>query len=411
MEVRREATLRALTRRRNSGQVKVITGLRQSGKSTLLRQFRESLLSGGLREDQVLLLAFNDRSSRALRDPDKLLAHLKARAADGEPMVFLLDDIHRVKDFEEVLMGLLTLPNADVYVTGGSAERLSSQVLTDFRGKREEIHLYPLSFREFVTAYPGDPQGAWADFQTYGGLPGVLSRAEPEEKMEYLKSLLSEVILPDLAQRCHLRSGEELTGLVRTLAELEGSFTNPTKLSKTFQTAKGTPLTDKTLRRYLGHLEDSYLIRRSDRYDIKASRFLNTPVKYYFEDAGLRSAALNFWQQDPDRILENLVYTDLRCRSFHVDAGVVERSQRSSSGRSRQYLNVDFVATLGDRRYYLLSALSPDSDPQRRPLRSIDDSFRKIVLVKDDLPPRRDPSGLVTVGVRHFLLAPSVRDL
>lgn len=414
MEFERSAYVDQLMERRENGQVKILTGIRQCGKSyLLLRLFRRRLLSEGVSAGHILTVALNDRANKSLRDPDALLSHLKAQMTGPEVYYILLDDIQRVGDFVEVLSSLQLIPNADVYVTGGSAQGLSSDVVTEFRGHGDEIRLHPLSFRELLNANPGDQDQLWDDYLTYGGLPAVLTRQSADDKAEHLRSLLSQLYLADLAQRYQLRNREELDDLIGILAGLVGSFTNPTKLAKTFKNDKGRSITDKTLRRYLGHLEDAFFVGKAERYDIKGSRYLNTPAKYYFEDLGLLSARQGFWQQDESRTLENLIYNELRVRGFHVDVGVLEQNERTTAGgKARRYLEVDFVACRGDRKYYLQSAFSPDPDAaERRPLRAIDDSFKKIVLVRENRAPHRDAYGILTMGVRRFALEPDSLEL
>jgi len=408
MEIQREAYLQRLLDRRGSGLVKAVTGLRGAGKSyLLLRQFRARLLAEGSR---VLAVALDDRANKALRDPDRLLAHLREALSDGRPCTLLLDEVGRVKDFPDVLTSLLHFPNADIYVTAPCTEPLTSQTAPELRGRVEEIRLRPLSFREFSAAWTGDADDALGAYLTYGGLPAVLTYHTAQEKADALTALLKELYLPDISQRYALRDRKELEVLLGLLAGLTGGLTNPTKLAKALRSNGDKAVTDKTIKRYLGQLESSFFLSRSERWDIKGQRYINTPAKYYFEDLGLLSAAAGFRGLTDEQAMEALLYDELRLRGFQVDVGVVETQERTGAGKARRQLTVDFVAARADRRYYLQFA-PWGGEGERKALNSIGDSFKKLIVVPNALSPRRDERGILTLGLRRFLLDEHSLDL
>jgi predicted AAA+ superfamily ATPase len=296
----------------------------------------------------------------------------------------------------------------DVYVTGSNSKFLSSDVVTEFRGRGDEVRVHPLSFREYISAYAGDDHEAWDDYVTYGGLPLILTRDTPEDKAEYLKRLFKEVYISDIVERKRIRNRPELDELVDILASATGSLTNPLKLARTFKSVKNKPISSNTLKKYLDCLEDSFLINVVARYDVKGKRYIGSPVKYYFEDVGLRNARLNFRQTEENHIMENIIYNELRIRGFNVDVGVVELFGKEGGKTTKKQLEIDFVASLGSRKYYIQSAFSM-SDPakaasEHRPLLGVRDSFKKIIVIRDDIKPRRNEDGIVTIGIRNFLL-------
>ena len=410
MEIKRDLYLNRLIRRENNGLIKVVTGVRRCGKSYLLfNLFHNYLIEKGVAEDHIIEVALDDRSNKELRDPDQMLAYLKDRIKDKETYYIILDEVQLLSEFEDVLNSLLHIRNADVYVTGSNSKFLSSDVITEFRGRGDEIRMYPLSFREFCSAYPGSEEDAWEDYYTYGGLPLILTRETDEEKAEYLINLFQKVYLSDIIDRHKIRNREELDELVDILASAVGSLTNPLKLSKTFKSVKNKTISDKTLKKYIDYLTDAFLVSKAVRYDIKGRKYIGSPTKFYFEDVGLRNARLNFRQTEENHIMENIIYNELRIRGYRVDVGLVEVFGKNSENKTeKKHLEVDFVATKGSEKYYIQSAFAMPTDEKRkqeeRPLNAIGDSFKKIIVVKDNIKPRRDEMGIVTMGIRRFLL-------
>ena len=410
MEIRRDVYLNKLIRKKKNGLIKVVTGIRRCGKSYLLfHLFHNHLLEEGVPEDHVIEVALDDRRNKALRDPDAMLRYIEQRMQGKGDYYIILDEVQYMDEFEDVLNSLLHIPNADVYVTGSNSKFLSSDVITEFRGRGDEIHVYPLSFREYASVYPGTPDEAWDDYVVYGGLPLILSMEAPEDKAEYLTTLFQKVYLSDIVERHNVRSKAELDELVDVLASSTGSYTSLSKLMKTFKSVKNKTLSDKTIKNYIDFLMDSFLISKATRYDIKGKKYIGSPAKYYFEDVGLRNARLGFRQVEENHLMENIIYNELRIRGYHVDVGVVEHYSANSAGkREKRQLEVDFVATLGSDKCYIQSAFAmPSSDKaeqERRSLLSISDSFRKIIVVGRDQKVRRDENGIATVGIQKFLL-------
>ena len=410
MEIKRDLYLDRLIRREKNGLIKVVTGVRRCGKSYLLfNLFHNYLIEKGVAEDHIIEVALDDRTNKELRDPDQMLAYLKDRIKDKETYYIILDEVQLLSEFEDVLNSLLHIRNADVYVTGSNSKFLSSDVITEFRGRGDEIRMYPLSFREFSFAYPGSEEDAWEDYYTYGGLPLILTRETDEEKAEYLINLFQKVYLSDIIDRHKIRNREELDELVDILASAVGSLTNPLKLSKTFKSVKNKTISDKTLKKYIDYLTDAFLVSKAVRYDIKGRKYIGSPTKFYFEDVGLRNARLNFRQTEENHIMENIIYNELRIRGYRVDVGLVEVFGKNSENKTeKKHLEVDFVATKGSEKYYIQSAFAMPTDEKRkqeeRPLNAIGDSFKKIIVVKDNIKPRRDEMGIVTMGIRRFLL-------
>lgn len=410
MEIRRDVYLNKLIRKKKNGLIKVVTGIRRCGKSYLLfHLFHNHLLEEGVPEDHVIEVALDDRRNKALRDPDAMLRYIEQRTQGKGDYYIILDEVQYMDEFEDVLNSLLHIPNADVYVTGSNSKFLSSDVITEFRGRGDEIHVYPLSFREYASVYPGTPDEAWDDYVVYGGLPLILSMEAPEDKAEYLTALFQKVYLSDIVERHNVRSKAELDELVDVLASSTGSYTSLSKLMKTFKSVKNKTLSDKTIKNYIDFLMDSFLISKATRYDIKGKKYIGSPAKYYFEDVGLRNARLGFRQVEENHLMENIIYNELRIRGYHVDVGVVEHYSANSAGkREKRQLEVDFVATLGSDKCYIQSAFAmPSSDKaeqERRSLLSISDSFRKIIVVGRDQKVRRDENGIATIGIQKFLL-------
>lgn len=410
MEIKRDLYLNKLIRKKKNGLIKVITGVRRCGKSYLLfHLFHDHLLKSGVTQDHIIEVALDDRSNKALRDPDAMLRFVKESIKDTEDYYIILDEVQYMPEFEDVLNSLLHIRNADIYVTGSNSHFLSSDIITQFRGRGDEVHVYPLSFREYLSAYSGTPEEAWDDYVVYGGLPLILSMEAAEDKAEYLTSLFQKVYLSDIVERHRVRNKDELDELVDILASAVGSYTNQSKLSRTFKSVKNKPISDKTIKSYIDYLVDAFLISKAARYDIKGKKYIGSPAKYYFEDVGLRNARLGFRQVEENHLMENIIYNELRLRGYHVDVGVVEHYETGKDGkRGKKKLEIDFVASRGSEKYYLQSAFAMPTvekfDQERRGLLSIPDSFQKIIVVKDNIKIRRDDSGIATVGVRNFLL-------
>lgn len=410
MEIKRDLYLHRLIRREKNGLIKVVTGIRRCGKSYLLfNLFHEYLVQKGVPESHIIEIALDDRTNKELRDPDNMLRYVKEKIVDTAVYYIILDEVQFLESFEEVLNSFLHIRNADVYVTGSNSRFLSSDVITEFRGRGDEIRIYPLSFREFISAYKGTADEAWDDYFTYGGLPLILARETAEEKADYLMTLFQKVYLSDIVERHKVRNREELDELVDILASAVGSLTNPLKLANTFKSVKKKTISDKTLKKYMDYLADAFLVNKAVRYDIKGRKYIGSPAKFYFEDVGLRNARLNFRQMEENHIMENLIYNELRIRGYHVDVGLVEQFGKTSEHKTtKKHLEVDFVATKGSEKNYIQSAFAMATPEKRsqeeRPLNAIGDSFRKIIIVRDNIKPRRNEQGILTIGVRHFLL-------
>ena len=410
MEIKRDIYLDRLIRREKNGLIKIVTGVRRCGKSYLLfNLFHHYLLEKGVREDHIIEVALDDRSNKELRDPDNMLKYVKERIVDKETYYIILDEVQLLAEFEDVLNSFLHIRNADVYVTGSTSKFLSSDLVTEFRGRGDEIRIYPLSFREYCSVYQGSTDEAWDDYFTYGGLPLILSRETTEEKAEYLMSLFQKVYLSDIIDRHKVRHQEELDELVDILASAVGSLTNPLKLANTFKSVKKKAISDKTLKKYMDYLMDAFLVSKAVRYDIKGRKYIGSPAKFYFEDVGLRNARLNFRQMEENHIMENIIYNELRIRGYHVDVGLVEQFGKNSENKTtKKQLEVDFVVTRGSEKYYIQSAFAMNTEGKReqeeRPLNAIGDSFKKIIVVRDNIKVRRNDMGIVTIGVRNFLL-------
>ena len=410
MEIKRDLYLNKLIRKKNNGLIKIVTGVRRCGKSYLLfNLFHNHLLEEGVDEDHIIEVALDDRSNKELRNPDNMLKFVKERIVDKETYYIILDEVQLLDEFEDVLNSFLHIRNADIYVTGSNSKFLSSDLITEFRGRGDEIRIYTLSFREFVSVYDGSLDEAWDEYFNYGGLPLILSMETVEDKMEYLTSLFQKVYLSDIVERNKVRNKDELDELVDILASAIGSLTNPSKLAKTFRSVKGKAISDKTLKNYIDYLIDAFLISKAKRFDIKGKRYIGSPAKYYFEDIGLRNARLNFRQVEITHIMENIIYNELRIRGYKVDVGLVEHYSTNKGGkRQKKQLEVDFVATKGSEKYYIQSAFAMNNEEkiaqERRPLVNISDSFKKIIIVADNIKVRRNEEGITTMGLRNFLL-------
>ena len=410
MEIKRDVYLNKLIRKKKNGLIKVVTGVRRCGKSYLLfRLFHEHLTESGVPADHIIEIALDDRANKELRDPDAILKFIKDNIRDRADYYVILDEIQYLDEFEDVLNSLLHIPNADVYVTGSNSRFLSSDVITQFRGRGDEVRVYPLSFSEFLSAHPGTEDEAWDDYLNYGGLPLILTMDAPEDKAEYLNSLFQKVYLSDIIERHNVRNKAELDELVDVLASAVGSYTNTNKLVRTFKSVKNKTVSDKTIKNYTDYLIDAFLISRADRYDIKGKKYIGKQSKYYFEDIGLRNARLGFRQVEETHLMENIIYNELRVRGYHADVGVVEYFETKADGkRGKKQLEVDFVAAKGSEKYYIQSAFALRNtdkvEQERRGLLDIPDFFRKIIVVGDNIKVRRDEYGITTIGLRNFLL-------
>lgn len=410
MRIKRQQYLDQLIASQRNGLIKIVTGIRRCGKSYLLfNLFHEYLNSQGIDDAHIVEIALDDRSNKELRDPDKLLSHIKKQITDKSLYYILLDEIQMVPEFTDVLNSLLHISNADVYVTGSNSHFLSTDIVTEFRGRGDEIHLFPLSFSEYCEGYTGTIDNAWKDYYTYGGLPLILSLDTDKKKEDYLKNLYSTVYLVDILERHKIKNPAEFEELVSIIASSIGASCNPTKLSKTFKSVKNIDIHHQTIKNYLGFLEDAFLVEKSIRYNIKGKKYINTLAKYYFSDLGVRNAILGFRQQEETHIMENIIYNELRTRGLLVDIGMVEVREPDKKGMMvRKQLEVDFVVNQGSQRYYIQSAYAmPTIEKEAQEsasLLKIKDSFKKIIVVKDDIKPKRNNDGIVTIGLKDFLL-------
>ena len=417
MEIKRDVYLEKLIRKQKNGLIKVVTGVRRCGKSYLLfKIFHNYLVESGVGENHIIEIALDDRRNKELRDPDKMLEYIDGKIIDNEMYYIILDEVQLLPEFEDVLNSLLHIRNADVYVTGSNSKFLSTNVITEFRGRGDEIRVYPLTFSEMLSVYDGAIENAWDEYINYGGLPLVLSQSTWEEKAHYLTSLFGKVYLSDIIDRHKIRNEEEMGELVDILSSAVGSLTNPIKLSKTFQSVKNKTISNNTLKKYMDYLQDAFLISKAVRYDIKGKRYIGSPAKYYFEDIGLRNARLGFRQTEETHLMENIIYNELRYRGFQVDVGILELYGKDGNGKTtKKQVEVDFVANLGSRRYYIQSAFALTNEEkikqETRSLKGIDDSFKKIIVVKDRIKARHDNNGFVTMGVFEFLTNPNSLEL
>jgi predicted AAA+ superfamily ATPase len=406
MIIERDAYLRKLIDRKHNGLVKIVTGMRRCGKSVLLFDlFKQHLIQNGVSPDRIIEIKLDDRANKALRDPDACDEFVRSKIQEGQYYV-LLDEVQMMPEFEDVLNGFLHIGNLDVYVTGSNSKFLSTDIITEFRGRGDEVRVHPLSFAEYHAAMGNAWDDDWNEYATYGGLPHIAMLRTDEDKAAYLQRLFDETYLRDIVDRNNVKNDGELSDLVDVIASSIGSLTNPQKLENTFRSAKRVRISAPTIKKYLGYLEEAFMISHAERYDIKGRKHISTPLKYYFEDIGLRNARLNFRQQEETHIMENVLYNELVARGYQVDVGVVDIME----GGKRKHVEIDFVANQGSKRYYIQSAFAlPDAEKrmrEERPLVSVNDSFKKIVVVGGNVKLSRDEQGITTMGMREFLLDP-----
>lgn len=426
MEIKRDFYLKKLISRRNNGLIKVITGIRRCGKSYLLNTiFYNYLLENGVDDNHIIRFAFDsaddlyligeslikiEKEKRRV-DPEKFMAYIRSKMTDNGMCYLLLDEVRMLDCFESVLNGYLRKDNMDVYVTGSNAKFLSKDIITEFAGRGDEIHMYPLSFSEFMSVYKGDKYEGLSEYMLYGGIPSVVIREVFNDKIAALENLFGEIYISDIYKRNKVRNQGELEDLLNILSSSIGSLTNPEKLKNTFRTVKKSKITANTVKKYLDYFEDSFLIESAQRYDIKGKAYIETPKKYYFSDLGLRNARINFRQFEQTHAMENIIYNELRMRGYSVDVGVVTIAENKGGKVIRKQLEVDFVCDLGSARYYIQSAYSiPDKEKllqETKPFRKIDDSFKKIIVTKDIVPKHYDEHGILTLNIYDFLLDPA----
>ncbi|MBP5780550.1 MAG: ATP-binding protein [Clostridia bacterium] len=411
MEIKRDFYLNKLIGHKKNGMVKIVTGVRRCGKSyLLLKLFKKHLLESGVPEDHIVSIALEGYGNKYLQSPDKLYEYVTSKIADDMDYYILLDEIQLVPDFESVVNGFLHIDNADIYITGSNSKFLSSDIITEFRGRGDEIRVYPLNFSEFYSVYGGEFEKAWVMYCNYGGMPLCLSMETPEDKAKYLTSLFETTYLADIINCNNLRGNAEIGELTDVLASSIGSLTNPLKLSNTFGIIKNVKLSANTISSYIDYLQDAFLIEKAVRYDIKGKKYINTPAKYYFVDLGLRNARLAFRQQEYTHIMENVIYNELRLRGYSVDVGVVETVDKENGTSVRNKLEVDFVVNLGNRRYYIQSAYNIPSEEKMKQeqasLLAINDAFRKIIIVNQPILSGYNEQGILILSLSDFLLSP-----
>lgn len=408
--IQRNKYLNELVSLQGNGMIKVITGMRRCGKSYLLFNiFVSYLREQGINPEQIIKINLEDFKHRALRNPNNMYSYVESQIKDDRTHYILLDEIQLLEHFEDVLNGFLNIQNVEVYVTGSNAKFLSKDIITEFRGRGYEIKMYPLSFREYMSAYQGSVQAGLNEYMLYGGLPQILSCVTEEQKSKFLKTLFDETYIKDIKDRYAIRKDDDLEELINILASGIGALTNPNKLANTFRSKKKSEITYDTIKNYIDFLCDSFIIEKSTRYDIKGKRYINSPYKYYFMDLGLRNARINFRQYEKSHLMENLIYNEMRVRGFNVDVGTVLAYTKNEEGKSqRTNLEVDFVCNLGSRRYYIQSAYRMESEEkikqERTSLEKVDDSFKKIIVLGEECPITRDEKGITTIGIYDFLL-------
>ena len=410
MEFKREHYLNRLIMKKHNGLIKVVTGIRRCGKSYLLFSlFKNYLLKNGTEEDHIIEVAFDSFENKKLRDPNVLYPYIKEKIVDDKTYYIILDEVQLLDEFESVLNGLMRIKNADVYVTGSNAKFLSKDIITEFRGRGDELHINPLSFAEFMSEYDGNKYDGWNEYVLYGGLPPAVLLSTPEQKIDLLKNLFKETYINDIIGRHNIKNRDEFEELIDILASSIGSLTNPKKLTDTFKSKKQKTISINTIKNYLDYLCDAFVVDKAVRYDIKGRKYIDTPQKYYFSDVGLRNARINFRQIEENHTMENIIFNELLSRDYNVDIGLVTVSQKDKNGKLiRKQLEVDFVCNKGSKRYYVQSAFAiPDAEKMQQESNSllrIDDSFKKIIVVKDAPAPWYTENGILVISIYDFLL-------
>lgn len=410
MEIQRTQYIDLLLNRMHNKMIKVITGMRRSGKSYLLfNLFKKTLIAQGVAQSHIISIELDRYENRAFRDPDVVLEYIHSCIKEEGMYYLLMDEVQMLSDFEEVLNSLMHNDSLDIYVTGSNSKFLSKDVMTQFRGRGDEIHVFPLTFKEFMQVYEGDVYHGWSEYVVYGGLPLVATMRTDEQKIHYLTNLFTETYLKDIIEHSHIDKIQEMDDLLNVLASFVGSLTNPPKIEATFKSTIHSNISMNTIRQYLTYLEDAFLIHKAYRYNVKGRKYIGTPLKYYFEDVGLRNARLGFRQVEETHLMENIIYNELRSRGYSVDVGVVEKRERDERGKEiKKQLEIDFIANLGSNRYYIQSAFSMPTEQKRiqekASLVNVKDSFKKIILVKDVMKVSHDEDGIVTMSVYDFLL-------
>jgi len=410
MEIRRDIYLKKLINRMHNGMIKVVTGIRRSGKSYLLFTiFKDYLLSEGVDEDHIISIELDRLENKKYRNPYVVLEKIRSQLIDSKDYYIFLDEVQLLDQFEDVLNSLLHIKNVDVYVTGSNSKFLSKDIITEFRGRGDEVHVYPVNFREYMTVFNGDKYEGWSSYVRFGGLPLTVTMNSDEQRVEYLTRLFEETYIKDIIERNHIEKKQELNDLINVLASGIGSLTNPSKIVATFNSVIQSDISLNTVRSYIEYLEDAFIISEANRYDVKGRKYIGTPLKYYFEDVGLRNARLGFRQVEETHLMENIIYNELRVRGFSVDVGVVMKRKRTKAGvQEKKQLEIDFIANQGSRRYYIQSAFSiPDEEKreqEKASLINVGDSFKKIIIVKDVVKPWHDDDGILTISLYDFLL-------
>lgn len=415
MEIKRDYYLKKLIEAKNDGLIKTVTGLRRCGKSYLLNTiFYNYLIEEGVKEDHIIKVALDDTDNEELLNPKNLSKYVKEKIIDKDTYYVILDEIQLVENFEGVLNGLLRINNIDIYVTGSNSKFLSSDIITEFRGRGEDIKIYPLSYYEFMSVYEGDKFDGWLEYITYGGLPLVVSMNTDERKASYLKAQQKNVYINDVIERNDIKNDAELVSLVEIISSSIGSLSNPKKLSDTFKSTAGINIDPKTISLYLKYLEEAFLIEKTERYDVKGKKYMSTPYKFYFSDLGIRNSFINFRQPEETHIMENVIYLELKRRGYNVDVGVIELKERTEKEYTYKQLEVDFIANKGNNKIYIQSAFSMPTEEklnqEERPLLKINDAFKKIIIVKDYIKRTRNENGIITMSIFDFLLDPDSLD-
>ena len=409
MNINRDRYLNQLINRKHNGLIKIVSGMRRCGKSYLLSElFKGHLKKNGVSAKQIISIDLEDFAQRHLRNPETCYDFVKSKIKNKKQHYLLIDEVQLMENFADVLNGFLHIKNLDVYVTGSNSKFLSTDVVTEFRGRGDEVRVYPLTFAEYYSAVKGDWQDAWNEYSTFGGLPYTLSLKSDEDKAKYLKNLFKETYVRDIVERNKVRNDSELEELLNIVASNIGALTNPKKLSDTFKSVKNISLTPPTVKQFIDYFQDSFLINQAVRYDIKGKKYIGSPLKYYFSDIGLRNAILNFRQQEETHIMENIVFNELLSRGYQIDVGIVEFLEKKSTSYVKKQTEVDFVVNNFNQRYYIQVASSiptqEKKEQEERSLLKINDAFRKIVIVKDNIKTRINDNGIVTIGLKDFLL-------